>query len=68
MKRIDYSRNGDEKALCSLIEEHQKKQKKLYPLRINAITVIYVPKSKCNAKYAEAYRKKIDIFKKEIAR
>ena len=68
MKRIDYSRNSDEEKLCSLIEEHQNRQRKLYPLRINAITVIYVPKSKCNAKYAEAYRKKIDIFKKEINR
>ena len=68
MKKVDYSHNGDEKTLCSLIKEHQKRQRKLYPLRINAITVIYVPKRKCNIKYAEAYRKKIDIFKKEINR
>lgn len=38
----------------------EKNTKKLYPLRINAITVIYVPKEKNNREYAEYYLKRMN--------
>lgn len=36
------------------------KEVKKYPLRISNTTVIMVERSKCNAEYAEEYRRRLD--------
>lgn len=57
-KKIDTTVNGDAERL---VEEHREVEKRLYPLRIDQRTVIYVTKDKCNAKYAESFRQRRGI-------
>ena len=55
----DVFRNNDD--LAEVLEEHQKRGvEEKFTLRIDSKTVIYVTKDKCNAEYAEAYRKRIN--------
>lgn len=57
-KKVDTTVNGDAERL---VEEHRKVEKKLYPLRLDKKTVIYVTKDKLNEKYAEKARKRMGI-------
>lgn len=43
--------------------EQEKREKHLYPLRLNHKTIIYVKKSKCNELYAEEARQRLGISK-----
>lgn len=56
LKKADSSKNADN--LEEVIQKHMQGQKRLYRLRINKTTVIYVTKKKCNEAYAEEYREK----------
>lgn len=49
-KKIDTTVNGDAEMLA---EMHKEIEKKLYPLRIDHRTIIYVTKDKCTPEYAE---------------
>lgn len=55
--KADLSENGSR--IQKNIDAQKKKEKKLFPLRIDERTVIYVTKAKCTQKYAESYRKRI---------
>lgn len=57
-KKVDTTVNGDAERL---VEEHREVEKRLYPLRIDQRTVIYVTKDKCNEKYAESFRQRRGI-------
>lgn len=57
-KKVDTTVNGDAERL---VEEHREVEKRLYPLRIDQRTVIYVTKNKCNAQYAESFRQRRGI-------
>ena len=52
-KKIDTTVNGEAERL---VEEHRKVEKKLYPLRLDKKTVIYVTKDKCTKEYAQKRR------------
>lgn len=52
-KKVDTSINGDAERL---VEEHREVEKRLYPLRIDHRTVIYVTKDKCTKEYAQKRR------------
>ena len=43
-KKIDTTVNGD---VESLAEQHKEVERRLFPLRLNKTTVIYVTKAKC---------------------
>jgi helix-turn-helix domain of resolvase len=53
-KKVDTTVNGDAERL---VEEHREVESRLYPLRIDHRTVIYVTKDKCTPEYAEKKRK-----------
>jgi len=57
-KKIDTTVNGD---VESLAEQHKEVEKRLYPLRLNKTTVIYVTKDKRNEAYAAKARKRMGI-------
>lgn len=46
--------------LQSVIDKYKKREKPLFPLRINRQTVIYVTKEKCNSRYKEEYLKRMN--------
>lgn len=46
--------------LDSVIENYKRKEKPLFPLRINRQTVIYVTKDKCNEEYRQDYLKRMN--------
>lgn len=48
-KKVDTTVNGDAE---NLVEQHRETEKRLYPLRLNKTTVIYVTKDKRNEAYA----------------
>lgn len=54
-RKPDPSKNGDADKLARLMRQQAKKEKHLFPLRINATTVIFVTADKCNEKYKEEY-------------
>lgn len=56
-KKIDTTVNGD---VESLAEQHKEVERRLFPLRLNKTTVIYVTKDKQNEAYAAA-RKRMGI-------
>lgn len=58
-RKADTTKNGDKVHQC--IANQRKREKELYPLRINKTTVIFVKKEKCNEKYAEWYRNRIGV-------
>lgn len=55
--KADTSKNSE--TLDEVIVECREREARKYPLRIDARTVIFVPKHKCNEEYAEAYRNKM---------
>ena len=57
-KKIDTTVNGDAERL---MEEHREVEKRLYPLRIDHRTVIYVTKDKCTPEYAAKKREKLGL-------
>lgn len=57
-KKVDTTVNAD--AEC-LVEEHREIEKRLYPLRIDQRTVIYVTKDKCTKEYAQKRRRQFGI-------
>lgn len=56
-KKVDTSVNGDAGLLA---EKHKEIDKKLYPLRIDSRTIIYVTKDKLTPEYAEKNRKSMN--------
>lgn len=54
-RKVDTSKNGND--LSEYIERQMKREKRLYPLRINQTTVIYVTKDKQTREYADWYRR-----------
>lgn len=57
-RKVDTRVNGDK--VLQAVENQKKREKKLFPLRIDSRTVIYVSKNKCNSEYAQKYKEKID--------
>lgn len=57
-KKVDTFVNGDAELLA---EKHKEIEKKLYPLRIDSRTIIYVTKDKLTPEYAEKKRKSINM-------
>lgn len=57
-KKVDTTVNGDAERL---VEEYREVEKKLYPLRIDQRTVIYVTKDKCTKEYAQKRRRQFGI-------
>lgn len=57
-KKVDTSMNGDAKHLA---EKHKEIEKRLYPLRIDSRTIIYVTKDKLTPEYAEEKRKSMNL-------
>ena len=57
-KKIDTMVNGDAERL---VETQREVEKKLYPLRIDSRTVIYVTKDKCTPEYAAKKRKEFGL-------
>lgn len=57
-KKVDTTVNGDAERL---VEEYREIEKRLYPLRIDHRTVIYVTKDKCTPEYAEKRRKRFGM-------
>lgn len=53
-RKPDTKENGSKLEL--FIKAQTDREKKLYPLRIDSRTVIYVSKKKCNPEYAKEYR------------
>ena len=60
MRTVSKTRKSDSAVNNSGVElaiaNQRKREKKLYPLRINGQITLLVPKSKCNEKYAQWYR------------
>lgn len=54
-RKFDNSKNADEDKLARVMRLQAEKEKTLYPLRINATAVIYVPEDKCNEEYKQDY-------------
>ena len=57
-KKVDTTVNADAERL---VEEHREIEKRLYPLRIDQRTVIYVTKDKCTKEYAQKRRRQFGI-------
>ena len=58
-KKVDLSQNGDKTSQA--VAAQKNREKKLFPLRLNSKTVIYVTKDKQNSYYAEKAKKKMGI-------
>lgn len=54
-RKADTTKNGND--LSEYIKYQKKREKRLYPLRINQTTVIYVTKEKQTSEYADWYRR-----------
>lgn len=54
-RKADTTKNGND--LSEYIKYQKKREKRLYPLRINQTTVIYVTKDKQTSEYADWYRR-----------
>ena len=59
-KKVDLSQNGDKTSQA--VAAQKNREKKLFPLRLNSKTVIYVTKDKQNTYYAEKAKKKMGIL------
>ena len=60
--KIDNSKNNDDLDDVIAKQLELDKKSRMYPLRINKQTTIFVSKEKCNEQYAEEYRKRIANF------
>ena len=58
-RKVDLTVNGDKTSQATAAQK--KREKKLFPLRLNSKTVIYVTKDKQNTYYAEKAKKKMGI-------
>jgi hypothetical protein len=58
-KKVDLSVNGDKTSQA--VAAQKKREEKLFPLRLNSKTVIYVKKENQNTHYAEQVRIKLGI-------
>lgn len=58
-RKADNDRNPE--GLDDAIARHLKKERRLYPLKINANTYIYVPKRKQTAEYAAQWRERMGL-------
>ena len=58
-KKVDLTVNGDKTSQA--VAAQKKREEKLFPLRLNSKTVIYVKKDKQNTYYAEKAKKKMGI-------
>ncbi len=54
-RKADTTKNGND--LSGYIERQRKYEERLYPLRINQTTVIYITKDKQTSEYADWYRR-----------
>ena len=59
-KKVDLTKNGDKTSQA--VAAQKKRERKLFPLRLNSKTVIYVTKDKQNTYYAEKAKKKMCIL------
>ena len=59
-RKVDLTVNGNKTSQA--IAAQKKREKKLFPLRLNSKTVIYVTKDKQNSYYAEKAKKKMGIL------
>ena len=59
-KKVDLTVNGDKTSQA--VAAQKKREEKLFPLRLNSKTVIYVTKEKQNTHYAEKAKKKMGIL------
>lgn len=53
---LDKNRPG----VAEVMAKQRKREQRLHPLRINAQTVILVPRGKCNKAYAKEYQNRIN--------
>ena len=58
-KKVDLSKNGDKTSQA--VAAQKKREEKLFPLRLDSKTVIYVKKENQNSYYAEKAKKKMGI-------
>lgn len=58
-RKADNDRNPE--GLDDAIARHLKKERRLYPLKINANTYIYVPKRKQTPEYAAQYSERMGL-------
>lgn len=54
-RKPDLELNGNK--VLEAVELQRKREKDLFPLRINRTTIIYVTKEKCTREYAEKYKR-----------
>ena len=59
-KKVDLSLNGDKTSQA--VAAQKNREQKLFPLRLNSKTVIYVKKENQNMYYAEKVKKKMGIL------
>ena len=59
-KKVGLSINGDKTSQA--VAAQKKREEKLFPLRLNSKTVIYVKKENQNTYYAEKAKKKMGIL------
>ena len=59
-KKVDLSQNGDKTSQAVAVQKNR--EQKLFPLRLNSKTVIYVKKENQNKHYAEKAKKKMGIL------
>lgn len=59
-KKVDITVNGDKTSQA--VAAQKNREKKLFPLRLNSKTVIYVTRDKQNTYYAEKAKKKMGIL------
>lgn len=57
-KKPDLDRNRP--GVAEAMAKQRKREQRLHPLRINAQTVILVPRGKCNKAYAKEYLNRIN--------
>ena len=57
-KKPDLDRNLP--GVAEAMAKQRKREQRLHPLRINAQTVIIVPRGKCNKAYAKEYQNRIN--------
>ena len=59
-KKVDLTKNGDKTSQA--VAAQKNREQKLFPLRLNSKTVIYVTKDNNNTYYAEKAKKKMGIL------
>ena len=59
-KKVDLTVNGNKTSQA--VAAQKKREEKLFPLRLNSKTVIYVTKENQNTYYAEKAKKKMGIL------